>query len=104
MSVMVADQTSFRAVNPRQLGFFFVATAVVLLLLSVVTRDPIAYLCVTVPALMPVFLWVNCGAYGMPVLPVVAVLYYVYYALPLLIGDTLQIYKTADLVWATLSV
>jgi hypothetical protein len=104
MSVMVADQATFRAVNPRQLGFFFVATASVLLLLSVFARDPIAYLCVTVPVLVPAFLWVNCGAFGIPVLPVVAALYYLYYALPLLIGDTLRIYKTSDLVWATLSV
>jgi hypothetical protein len=104
MSVMVADQTSFRAVNPRQLGFFFVAATVVLLLLSVFAHDPIGYLCVTVPVLVPMFLWVNYGAFGIPVLPVVATLYYLYYALPLLIGDTLQIYKTSELVWATLSV
>jgi hypothetical protein len=101
---MVADQASFRAVNPRQLGLFFVAAAVVLLLLSVFARDPIAYLCVTVPVLLSVFLWVNYGAFGIPVLPVVAVLFYLYYALPLLVGDTLQIYKVSELVWATLSV
>ena len=104
MSVLVADQTSFRAVNPRQLGMFFVAAATVLLLLSVFARDPIAYLCVTVPVLIPIFLWVNYGAFGIPVLPVVAVLYYLYYAMPLLIGDTLRVYKTSELVWATLSV
>jgi len=104
MSVMVADQTSFRAVNPRQLGFFFVAAAVVLLLLSVFAHDPVSYLCVTVPVLVPMFLWVNYGAFGIPVLPVVAALYYLYYALPLLIGDTLQIYEPSELIWATLSV
>lgn len=104
MSVMVADQTSFRVVNPRQLGFLFVTVTTVLLLLSVFARDPIAYLCVTIPVLVPAFLWVKYGAFGIPVLPVVAVLYYLYYALPLLIGDTLRIYKTSELVWATLSV
>jgi len=101
---MVADQTSFRAVNPRQLGFFFVAAAVVLLLLSVFAHDPVSYLCVAVPVLVPMFLWVNYGAFGIPVLPVVAALYYLYYALPLLIGDTLQIYEPSELIWATLSV
>jgi hypothetical protein len=104
MSVIVADQASFRAVNPRQLGLLFVTLAALLLLLSVFARDPIAYLCVTVPALLPVFLWVNYGAFGIPVLPVVAVLYYLYYALPLVVGDTLRIYKASELIWATLSV
>lgn len=104
MSVIVADQASFRAVNPRQLGFLFVVAAVLLSLLSVFARDPIAYLCVTVPVLIPVFLWMNYGAFGIPVLPVVAILYYLYYAMPLVIGDTLEIYKTSELIWAALSV
>jgi hypothetical protein len=50
------------------------------------------------------FLWLNYGAYGIPVLPVVAALFYLYYSMPLLVGDTLRIYKTSDVVWATLSV
>jgi hypothetical protein len=104
MSLAIADQSTFRAVNPRQLGVFFIAVTVVLLLLSVFAQDSIAYLCVTVPVLIPIFLWVSYGAYGIPVLPLIAVLFYLYYAMPLLIGDTLQVYKTSDLVWATLSV
>lgn len=104
MSVTVADQTSFRAVNPRQLAYFFVAMATVVLSLSVFAKDSIAYFCVAVPVLIPVFLWVNYGAFGIPVLPVVATLFYLYYAMPLIVGDTLQIYKTSELVWAALSV
>jgi hypothetical protein len=104
MRLALADQTSFRAVNPRQLGYFLIAVTVVLLLLSVFAEDSIAYLCVTVPVLIPIFLWVNYGAFGIPVLPLIAVLFYLYYAMPLLVGDTLRIYKTSDLVWATLSV
>lgn len=104
MSVIGADQASFRAVNPRQLGFLFVAAAVLLSLVSVFARDPLAYLCVTVPALLPMFLWVNYGAFGIPVLPVVAVLYYLYYAMPLVVGNTLEVYETSELIWATLSV
>jgi len=104
MSLAIAEQSSFRAVDPRQLGVFFVAVALVLLLLSIFARDSIAYLCVTVPVLIPIFLWVNYGAFGIPVLPLIAALYYLYYAMPLLIGDTLRIYKTSDLVWAALSV
>ncbi len=104
MSVTVADHPSFRAVNPRQLGFFFVAVATILLLLSLFAKDSIAYLCVTVPVLIPIFLWVNYGAFGIPVLPVVAALYYLYYAMPLIVGDTLRIYKASELVWAAWSV
>jgi len=104
MSLAIADQSTFRAVIPRQLGVFFIAVTVVLLLLSVFAQDSIAYLCVTVPVLIPIFLWVSYGAYGIPVLPLIAALFYLYYAMPLLIGDTLQVYKTSDLVWATLSV
>lgn len=104
MSLAIADQPSFRAVNPRQLGIFFIAVTVVLLLLSVFAEDSIAYLCVTVPVLIPIFLWANYGAFGIPVLPLIAALFYLYYAMPLLIGDTLRIYKASDLIWATLSV
>ncbi len=90
--------------DPRQLGFFFTAVMAVALLLSFFAQDSIAYLCVTVPVLIPTFLWLNYGAFGIPVLPVVAALFYLYYAMPLLLGDTLQIYKTSELVWAALSV
>ena len=104
MSTTAFDQSSFRTVNPRQLGFFFIAMAALLLSLSFFAQDSIAYLCVTVPVLVPMFLWVNYGAFGIPVLPVIAALYYLYYAMPLLIGNTLQIYQQSELVWAGLSV
>jgi hypothetical protein len=35
---------------------------------------------------------------------VIGGLYYLYYAMPLLVGNTLTIYKTSELIWATLSV
>lgn len=104
MSLAIADQTSFRAVDPRQLGAFFIAMAVLLLLLSVFAEDSIAYLCVTLPVLFAIFLWMSYGGFGIPVLPLIAALYYLYYAMPLLIGSTLRIYKASDLLWATLSV
>lgn len=104
MSVAIGDRGSFRAVNPRQLGYFLNAIIIFLLLLSFFAKDSIAYLCVTVPVLMPAILWVNYGAFGIPVLPVIAALFYLYYAMPLLVGNTLTIYKPSELVWATLSV
>jgi hypothetical protein len=50
------------------------------------------------------FLWVSSGAFGIPVLPVISALSYIYYALPLLSGNTLAVYRPEDLVWAALSV
>jgi hypothetical protein len=104
MSLAIAGQSSFRAVDPRQLGSLFIAAAVLMLLLSVFAEDSIAYLCVTIPVLIPLFLWVSYGAFGIPVLPLIAMLFYLYYAMPLLMGDTLRVYKASELVWATLSV
>lgn len=104
MSAALAGGIAFRAVNPRRLGYGLNIIAVCLLLLSLFAQDSIAYLCVAVPALIPAFLWVGYGAFGIPVLPVVAVLFYIYYALPLLAGNTLTIFAPSELVWAALSV
>lgn len=104
MSTAIAGGNAFRAVNPRQLGYALNIIAVLLLFLSFFAQDSIAYLCVAVPVLIPAFMWVGYGAFGIPALPVVAVLFYLYYALPLLGGNTLTIYKPSEIVWAALSV
>jgi hypothetical protein len=104
MNPGISGSGAFRAVNPRQLGYALNVIAVFLLFLSFFARDSIAYLCVAVPVLIPALLWVGYGAFGIPVLPVVAVLFYVYYALPLLAGNTLTIFQPSELVWAALSV
>jgi hypothetical protein len=78
--------------------------AVGLLAASPFAVDPIAYMCVTIAVLLAPFLWVSSGAFGIPVLPVISALSYVYYALPLLAGETLAVYRSEDLVWAALSV
>jgi hypothetical protein len=104
MSMAVAGRYPFRAINPRQLAQFVGVTAVFLLLLSFFAQDSLAYLCVTVPVLMPAYLWVSYGAFGIPVLPVISALFYLYYGMPLLVGSTLNVYKPSELVWATLSV
>ncbi|HWX85081.1 MAG TPA: hypothetical protein VNZ48_15905 [Xanthobacteraceae bacterium] len=95
---------SFRAVNIRQTASFLCLVAVGLLAASPFAVDPIAYMCVTIPVLLAPFLWVSSGAFGIPVLPVISALSYVYYALPLLAGETLAVYRSEDLVWAALSV
>lgn len=43
-----------------------------------------AYLAVTLCAFVPAYLWLQAGAPGMPVFPVVAAIYYIFYALPVL--------------------
>lgn len=101
---MTANPASFRVVDPRQIGFIFQVISVGLLVASIFAQDPIAYLLVTIPVLVPAFIWVASGAFGMPVLPVVSALFYIYYAMPLLIGSTLATYRPEELVRAAFSV
>jgi hypothetical protein len=95
---------SFRAVDLRQAGNLLRLVALGLLAASPFAVDPIAYICITIPVLVAPFLWVNSGAFGIPVLPVISALSYLYYAMPLLSGNTLAVYRPEDLVWAALSV
>jgi hypothetical protein len=95
---------SFRAVDLRQAATLLRLIALGLLAASPFAADPIAYMCITIPVLVAPFLWVSSGAFGIPVLPVISALSYLYYALPLLSGNTLAVYRPEDLVWAALSV
>src|SRR5271154_3046730 len=95
---------SFRAVDLRRAGNLLRLIALGLLAASPFAVDPIAYMCVTIPVLVAPFLWVSSGAFGIPVLPVISALSYLYYAMPLLSGNTLAVYRPEDLVWAALSV
>jgi hypothetical protein len=96
--------SSFRALDRRRLGYFLQVLALCLLIASFFAQDAIAYLCVTIPVFLPVFLWMSSGAYGIPVLPVISALFYLFYAMPLLFGNTLAMYRQDDLVWAAMSV
>jgi hypothetical protein len=95
---------SFRAVDLRQAANLLRLIALCLLAASPFAVDPIAYMCITIPVLVAPFLWVSSGAFGIPVLPVISALSYLYYAMPLLSGNTLVDYRPEDLVWAALSV
>jgi hypothetical protein len=100
----VSYSGSFRAVDLRQAANLLRLIALCLLAASPFAVDPVAYMCITIPVLVAPFLWVSSGAFGIPVLPVIAALSYLYYALPLLSGNTLAVYRPEDLVWAALSV
>ena len=95
---------SFRAVDLRQAAGLLRLIALCLLAASPLAVDPIAYMCITIPVLVAPFLWVSSGAFGIPVLPVISALSYLYYAMPLLSGNTLAVYRPEDVVWAALSV
>jgi hypothetical protein len=95
---------SFRAVDLRQAANLLRLIALCLLAASPFAVDPVAYMCITIPVLVAPFLWVSSGAFGIPVLPVISALSYLYYAAPLLSGNTLAEYRPEDLVWAALSV
>jgi hypothetical protein len=67
---------------------FLLGTAVVgVIVAGLLAQDLIAYLCVAIPALVPLVLWMRSGAPGIPVLPMISVLYFIYYAGPLLRGE-----------------
>lgn len=57
---------------------------VVLAIVGLFSIDPYAYLLVLTAAALPIMLWVRAGAIGIPVFPIIAALYYVFYALPIL--------------------
>jgi len=48
---------------------------------------PFDYLCVVIPAILPLYAWVRAGTPGIPTLPIVAGLFVIYYAAPVLRGD-----------------
>jgi hypothetical protein len=104
MRTAMASSGSFRMVDPRQVGYLLRLVAIGLLIASFFAQDTIACLCVTVPVLIAPALWVNSGAFGVPVLPVISGLFYLYYAMPLFVGSALALYKPDDIVSAELSV
>jgi len=104
MSGTIADRDTLRAVSSRQLRKFLNAAAISVLFLTFFATDSIAYLCVVVPVLIPAFLWVNYGALGIPVLPMLSLLFYIFYGLPLILGNTLTAFDASELLSAGLSV
>lgn len=104
ISPAAANPEVFRAIDPRGASYLLRLVAVCALAASVVAVDPLAYLCVAIPILLPSLLWLKSGAFGIPVLPVISLLFFVYYAVPLLQGDALKYYRPEEIVWAAISV
>jgi hypothetical protein len=64
------------------------------------------YLLITLAVLMPCLLWMRMGASGIPVLPAVAVVYYIYYGVPILSGNLMaqEDYSSEEILAAALTV
>jgi hypothetical protein len=78
-----------RGLDPRRRTIVLATTATAVTLAAVLASNPIAYLCVALPTLVPFYLWLRGGALGMPILPVISGLYFVYYAIPMLRQQTI---------------
>ena len=100
---MISSSVFFRTLDARQRAYILGAVAAGVMVAGVFAQDPIAYLCVAISALVPLFLWLRSGAHGMPVLPMISGLFYVYYALPIL-RNVINVYGTDELVRAAMTV
>jgi hypothetical protein len=70
---------------------------------GVFSQDPLAYLCIAIPVLIPAFLWLEVGGHGIPVLPIISGIYFVYYAIPMLRSNAVA-YDPDDLLRAAATV
>src|SRR5450755_4413335 len=73
--------------DARRRNFLLGAVEVGVIVAGLFAQDLISYLCVAIPALVPLVLWMRAGAPGIPVLPMISILYFIYYAGPLLRGE-----------------
>jgi hypothetical protein len=68
----------------RQSGSLLAAAIACALAAGVFAQNVLAYLCITLPTMLPLLLWLRAGALAIPILPVISGLFFVYYAIPLL--------------------
>lgn len=68
----------------RREGYLFAAAMGGALVAGIFAQDVLAYLCITLPAMLPLWLWLRAGSRAIPILPVISGLFFVYYAIPLL--------------------
>jgi hypothetical protein len=76
-----------------------IALSVVLAMFFTDTADEIlAYLLVTIACAAPIALWVWGGALGIPVMPAVAAMYFVYFGVPILRNNTLKGFGSLEIL------
>lgn len=71
----------------RRQATIIVGVTITMAMVGLFAEDLVAYLCIAVPAIIPFILWIRAGAAGIPLLPLISVMFLMYYALPLLRSD-----------------
>ena len=81
----------------------FQIVAIGLIVAAPLAYDPLPYLCVVIPALLPLYLWLTADAPGLPTLPLTGALSIIYYAVPVFRGQ-LSDQDQGELLYATVTV
>ena len=100
---MRSVSTFIRALDPRRRTYALGATATVLAVGALFAQDVTAYFLICIPAVVPLVIWLQMGAPGIPVLPAVAGLFVIYYAIPILRSE-IAAYSSDELVTAAAAV
>src|SRR5262249_22525757 len=103
LRLMSSASLLFRKLDPGRRAYIFGAAAACVIIPGIFAGDVIAYLCIAIPILVPLFLWLQAGAPGIPVLPAVSGLFFVYYAIPLLRSD-IAAFGSGELVSAGVTI
>jgi hypothetical protein len=103
MLAMTSSSLFFQTLDARRSAYILGAVAAGAMVAGVFAHDMAAYFCVAVPAFVPLFLWLRAGALGIPVLPAISALFFIYYALPLLRSE-INVYGSEELVRAAVMV
>lgn len=81
----------------------FQIVAIGLIVAAALAYDPLPYLCVVIPALLPLYFWLTADAPGLPTLPLIGALSIIYYAVPVFRGQ-LSDQDPRELLYATVTV
>jgi hypothetical protein len=100
---MSASETFIKGLDSRRRVYILGAAAVCAAAGGVFASDATAYALIVLPALLPLLIWLRVGAPGVPVLPAIAGLFVIYYALPLT-RTGLEAYAPEELVTAAVAV
>lgn len=74
--------------QPTERGYIgpAILSVLVLFIFGIFSSNPLAYMFVLFATVLPIGIWLNFGATGIPIFPAVSALYFVYYGLPILRG------------------
>jgi hypothetical protein len=103
MRAMMSSSIPVPTLSARNRMSILGVAAACVLLAGIFAQDWIAYLCVAIPSFVPLYLWIRTGARGIPVLPAISGLYFIYYAGPLLRSEVIN-YGNDEIVDAAATV